>query len=39
LERVFAGLNLKEEEVSNTATAEEVEELHAAFVAVRINPQ
>jgi len=39
LERVFAGLNLKEEEVGDTATAEEVEELHAAFAAARINPR
>jgi len=38
LERVFTGLNLKEEEVSNTATVKEVEELHATFIAVRINP-
>jgi len=39
LERVFASLNLKEEEVNDTATAEEVEELYAAFAAARINPR
>jgi len=38
LKRVFTGLNLKEEEVSNTVIIKEVKELHAAFTAVRINP-
>jgi len=31
-------LNFKEEEVSNTVTVKEVEELYAAFITVRINP-